>query len=494
MTIWRKALLSITRQRIKTCVLFLIIYIIGMVLLSSIALQESMKYSINQIMNTVGSNVTIVEDMEKISKIKGDIPDYELITEEDIIKLGKLSSVDDFDYSTPTILSVKNFHRADISSEPDHEDYNHSNPEQDHIENIALVGFASSPMLEIKRNVIKIIEGSTEINTEEPVVIISKELAEANSLNVGENMDLSVIINSYEDASKPYIEKNINLKIVALYEIAQKNIGNINELNYKLNNIYVPNKQIKEIDRAIYKLELDNFPENYLEFMNNNQISNIDDMYQILTEDNSFRTIFTLKSGKELSTFLEDATPIMNRYPYLKILTTSDYYEKVSPQLKAMSKLSSYILIGGISLASAVLIMVLLLFFNDRKKEFGIYVSLGNSYKIILLQVMLEVIIVSVIAITLSIITGYLVRNNITPDVFNSIAPNDLSIHESDVYAFERIANTIVTDVDINNMFEFQLSLNVILKIYLYGIGLITFITGVSLLYLKKIDLKKILL
>lgn len=492
---WRNIFLSVTRQKIKSIILFLIICVTGLILLFSIALKETVDFTIKELTNNLGVNITIDDDYDQTNKNSQLGVEYNSISEEDIKKIGELDSVKSYDYGIPKILSVKNFIRADVSGEREQE----AKLEDGHQENIMLVGFSRYPMLDVERNVINITQGEEPsvvmLEKGHNVVVISEELAKENSLNLGDYLNLDIILENNNNVEKTvFTNYDASLKIVGMFEINQKNINNINEINYQLNNIYVPNKFIENLNEELYKKELETFPEKYSDYMIDNEVKDLDEMYSILINEKGYRTIFSLKSGDLKEEFMEETKVIMDKYPYLKLLTTSDYYEKVSPQLNIMSSISLYILVGGITLASCVLIGTLLLFFKDRKKEFGIYLALGNSYIVIVCQVILELVLVATFALTFSLMIGYLLKDQITPDLFSSITPENKPIGESNIYALERISNTIISNTDVNEMYQFNISKITILKIYIYGISLIVFITSISLLYLKKLTPRNILL
>ena len=136
--------------------------------------------------------------------------------------------------------------------------------------------------------------------------------------------------------------------------------------------------------------------------------------------------------------------------------------------------------------------LISLLFLRERKHEMGIYLALGERKMNIALQILIETIAVSLIAVCISIFTGNLVAKNIS----NKMLENQISesYNKNDQYYDEYGYLLNVDKSDIMANYNVKLDAVTIAVIFAISIGSITVSTLIPIYYTLKINPKKILM
>ena len=126
--------------------------------------------------------------------------------------------------------------------------------------------------------------------------------------------------------------------------------------------------------------------------------------------------------------------------------------------------------------------------------------ALGEKKVKVILQILLEVLAIGIIAISLSLVTGSLIAENISENMIrqNSIARQQESDREPVLTATSEHLNWFVTnEMSIEEMMEmYQITLDVKTIVLFYGIGLGTILisTVLPIVYIIKLEPKKILM
>ena len=134
--------------------------------------------------------------------------------------------------------------------------------------------------------------------------------------------------------------------------------------------------------------------------------------------------------------------------------------------------------------------LVVLLFLRDRKHELGIYLSLGERRGRVVGQILIEVMVVAFIGITLSLFSGNFLAGKVSDTMMK--ADDNNSSYEDIMYYGE--FQTDLTTEDVLDSYEVNLNSNYILGFY--GIGLLTILisTVIPLIYIVRLNPKKILM
>jgi len=512
MNFFKRAITSVTRKAGKTTILLALVFVLGNVIAGAVTIEQSIRNTEESV--TKGMVPVASIDIDYSKNIDWENPKF--ITAEQIERLGALSSVEYFDYSDSAGLQSKTMRRYYDS---DNDDYYGTRPvplttdtaegeEYEYSEYFSLYGGQSGEILDRKLNKIKIVEGrelnDDEVRNGKNVVVISKKLADYNNLKVGSTFTLETEIWKYDmvvyeneiadvsvdmpyEQQKPDMVLRYEFTIVGLFETVGATSSNPYDIySYmeaeRQNLIYTSNKVIKSINDA-YRVEFDRLNPGYDYYS-----------YQYYTP------FFVLKSNEDLVSFRRDAPGIMPDM-YIVIDNQSNF-TKIAAPLKNMSTIATIVLIAGIGASLVILSLLITLFLRERRHEIGIYRSLGERKSKIIGQVLSEVMMISLIAITLALFTGNLISGILS----NSMIENQVIAQQQEMqqnpwmmYGDYNVLDAMgygasITLEDLASQYNVSLGLGIVLTFY--GVGILTVLisTLVPILYVLKLNPRKILM
>jgi putative ABC transport system permease protein len=492
MNYWNRALCSVTRRKGKSIILFAVIFILGNVIAGSIAIQQSSANVEKKIKNDLGATVTIDMDFDKMME-EGQSYSPDPLKEEVIKQLGKSAYVKNFDYNVKTSLFVKKIKAYEQ-------------------ENSGMVGGLSNMIslkgtnllepLDFKDKKVNLVDGRTfkqeEIDNGKDVAIISKKVAEENGFNVGDKVVLDSSIVDYKaDGSTEEVGKlDHPVEIIGIFEpvsVEKKKSDNkekqgINEQfleTEQFNTIYLPNNAVT----AISKLEFDKgkelLPERYKKA--DGTEATFEDISQIVPT-------YILKSPEDVESFKEEAkSSVPEGY---KLNASTDQYDQVGGTVKKMSQISGYVVLLAIGASLLIISLVVILFLRDRKHELGIYLSLGETRAKVMQQILIELLLISLIAMCLSLVTG----NVLGKMVSESLVANDaLSQAEgaanNGVMMIGGSTNMpSLTTEEVSGAYEVKFSISYIVTFLIAGLSTVLLSAILPLTYVLRLNPKKIMM
>ena len=484
----KRGILGITRKKGKSLILLAVIFILGNLISGAISIQQATGNVESTIKDRLGTAATVDMDYEAVDALS----DAELEEIEfqdigvDLIKqIGELSYVKNYDYSMSTYLgseSIESYQDEDMEA-----DFIEEGPSMDFM----LKGINYAPVIDFEEQKGKLVDG--RVFTEEEVAggtsvaIISKKLAEKNDLNMGDTFTLANEVYYYdEDSGEEEIvaSRDVVLEIIGLFEPqsvkkdqdekTDDDMMDLMDTEYQ-NTIYVPN-EIVSSERAFNMEEYLKADPEFAEMMEE--------------EEGSFEyytPMFVLNSPEDSEAFEEEVTPLL---PELyTVISATDQYDSISGPIESMSKLSKYVLLVAVIATVLITGLVVLLFLRDRKRELGIYLSLGEHRSRVVGQILIEVMVVAVIGITLSLFSGNLLAGQVSDTMLKA----DSNTSDEEVMYYSEIQTNLTTE-DVLDSYEVNLNSSYILGFY--GIGLLTILisTVIPLIYIVRLNPKKILM
>lgn len=127
--------------------------------------------------------------------------------------------------------------------------------------------------------------------------------------------------------------------------------------------------------------------------------------------------------------FIRDYSSILK--PEVKFYSNHSVYNDIAGPLEQTKKLASYVLYFSVLAAVLIIGLTVLMFMKERKHELGILMSLGELKKRIATQVVLELLIISILALSLSLITGQVLANGISESMIRDELVVE-GVHEED--------------------------------------------------------------
>lgn len=484
----KRGFLGITRKKGKSLILLAVIFILGNLISGAISIQQATGNVEETIKNRLGAAATIEMDWEELDKLSESEQmnfEYENLSVDLIKEIGETSYVKYYDYNVEGYLestTVKNYYAWETDDEfIDDEDYGG---------HFTLRGINYAPVLDFEEEKGKLSDGRVftqdEIDSGTAVTIISKKLAEKNNLHVGDTMVLDNVIYNYDDESEP-TTRDVVLEIIGLFE-QQKVKEDNDEDNQEgmwigvdddyLNMLYVPN----ELVLAENRFEIESYAESDPEFA------------AMLEEEpeqfEHFQPMYILNNPEDVEAFEQEITALL---PQLyKVSSATEQYDSIAGPIQSMSKLAKYVLIVAVIATVLITGLVVLLFLRDRKHELGIYLSLGERRGRVVGQILIEVMVVAFIGITISLFSGNLLAGQVSDTLMKT--DDNTSGYQEDFMYYGGGIQIDLTEDDVMDSYEVGLSSSYVIVFYVIGLLTILVSTIIPLIYIVRLNPKKILM
>jgi putative ABC transport system permease protein len=350
-----------------------------------------------------------------------------------------------------------------------------------------------------------------EMTGDANVILISKNLADTNTLSVGSVIHFKRDIYKYEmmtaedgkEASSsissgtaadmpavydPGIVKTLEFEftVIGIFEPRKTTVigedGQPQEVASALENvIYASNSVINDCNNQIAAAEI--------------EVNGSDNGYYYYS---TVDPMFVLNSPEDLDAFIAEATPKLPQF--YQITDNSAEFETVSAPLANMSWIAGIILYVAIGATLLILSLLITLFLRDRKHEMGIYLSLGERKAKVAGQILIEVMMIAVVAISLSLFTGNIIAKNMSGQMLeNQIIEEqqnngDIYPVKIDVFYPGYYSDSSISSQDLIDSYKVTLDGNTILLFYLCGIGTVMLSTLIPIAYTLRLNPKKILM
>lgn len=475
MNFLKRAFLSLVRRKGKSLILLVIIFILSNVMAGSIAIGQASNNVERTIKLQLGANASVELDWEEMQDwTEEQWNSLEYITPEMADKIGSLSYVKYYDYSSETYINSSTLTQYDPNM-----------VEVPTMSYFPIKGVQYAPILDIVNGNATLVNGrtfnETEITNADYVALISDKVAELNNIFVGDVIYLQNTFSIWkEDNTVEEIKRDIALEVIGIFtpKVQQSDENNGGWIDYTpFNRIYVPNGVVHAENRWMNEQYAIAYPDSNIK---------IDQIYITPT--------FVLNNPEDVESFRTEAKNLLP--DYYKVTVSSDAYDSVAGPIKFIGSLSNIILYVAIGATILILSLVVILFLRDRKHELGIYLSLGESKSKVVGQILIEVVSIALIAITLSLLTGNSIaestsqsmmdlRNEITGNTDNGgVIYRDMGYYPTNG----------VTEDDVLEAYKIEFSWDYVLILYGVGIGTVLLSSIAPMIYILRLKPKKIMM
>lgn len=486
MNFLKRAWLSVMRRKGKTILLFSLIFVIANIIAGAISIQQATKNVEGKIKSTLGAIATIQPDYEKLNKLSPEEQNSSTLIKElpisTIEQIGKSPYVKYFDYNTHVSMGSESL-KPYVPEKS--EEIVKQNPFASYTA-FGVKGINYPEILDIKEKKIQLADGRVftqeEVTKGSAVALISKKVAEVNSIKVGDTITLSLYDLDFEGQDKPQNKlSDYALKVIGIYEApatkktSKKSDGQeaFEEMS-RNNNVYAPNAIVVRANK---------------EEMANYQAKNPD---QKVPTETYYNPIYVLNKPEDVDKFKEENQALLPQY--YSIQASSDKYDVIAAPVQSMSKLAGSVLMVAVIAAILIITLVVLLFLRDRKHELGIYLSFGEKKGKIFGQILAEVLVTAFVAVSLSVVTGNLiakgVSGNLIQQQMESQTPNGKEFIGGPADEFTPEVQT----EDIVKTYQVSLTPGYVLIMYVVGMGTVLLATVVPLGYILRLNPKKIMM
>lgn len=398
----KRAILSVTKRKVKTIILIVILSVIANMVLAGLAIRSATVKSGEFARKKLGGAVSLSVDFEKAmskSGNKGGKIDITPLTIKDVDKLKDLEHVKAYNYSSSGMVSSENF-KPVVKEQDDNKDDKNSpqvsfgGPADMAQPDVSLEGNLYTELSpDFTEGKSKLIEGRnlTESDQGKNVAVIEKKLADKNNLKLGDKIKVKNLQG----------ENTLELEVVGIYtaeKIESDPMMNSIPFLSPYNKIYVPNsvtsqlspsssEQTDTIQSAVYYMD---DPMNVESFKNDVKASGIN---------------------------LED----------YKLDAKDSLYKQMMEPIENVGSFSKTIVIIVAIAGAAILSLIIILSLKDRRYEIGVLMSMGESRLKIVSQLLVETMIVACIAFSISTFTG----NAVAQKIGNNLLQNEIKATEN---------------------------------------------------------------
>lgn len=528
MNFFKRALLSVQRRKGKSLILFAVIFVLGNVMAGAISIQQGTKGVEETIKKQLGATATVSFDNKKMEELMSEESgaDFEMKSPTpDVYKeIGALEQVNYYDYAIEDYMNSAKLKNAEAKDGS----FMMGGPGQAYFN---LKGVNYPEMIDIKSNRISLKDGRVftedDIKDGKSVVVISDKVAEANDLRVGDKMVLDQVKESYDfgfsaeegdsgseteektEEAPQKVSKDYAVEVIGIYQVEQvenkkkkeneqDQMQSQMDLYDRLNVIYMPNNFLEKMRLEMFDLEYDSFPGNFIGGEEGKTLSKEEALKQF-QEYVPINATYILKKPEVIADFKVQGNDILakNKLDYYKILVSSDKYDSVAGPVKGMSRISKLVLIVSVIASIFIITLVVILFLRDRKHELGIYLSLGETRSKVVGQIVIEVVAVALLAITLSVFSGNFLAKSFSSSLIATQTtdnPDEMMMMDPDSWALNNISSTNVSEGDVVDAYDIKLTPTYIILFYIVGLGVILVSTVAPLVYIMRLNPKKIMM
>ena len=500
MTFYKRAIASITRNIGKSCVLFLIILVLGSVISGAISTNQATENLEHNLIDRMLPLATIELNWEVYVELFPDEYSYPTLPPDEIRAVGNLPYVRTYDFFTNVGLNVDltKYVMADENgggmwdNEP-------SAFEEIFGSTMNIRGVQYHNLTDAEQGLIEVVAGRTftsdEIDSISSGILISEEIARLNNLSVGSTITLKNLVidygmgmggNANEIRESVFDEQSYDKEVIGIFGLTSDHYHDDPSQNKVI---------IDELQNRIYATNA--FVEMALDFYTE-ALGRMDpEGAQYMSDDVYRENFFVLHDPNYFKEFGEAATSIVPEYYMVK--DTSLASAPVLSALDTMRGLTTTVLMVAVGASLLILTLLITLFLRDRKREIGLYLALGERKRYIIGQFLTEIMSVAFVAIVVALFIGSIIASSLS----ESMLMDDIALEQE--YAQETGAaydgtfsgRGYQTDPSTEAIFYgYDVSLSPLAILLFFGVGLGTVLlaTVVPMIYVLRLNPKKIML
>ncbi len=507
MNFFKRALTSIFRRPGKSAILLVLIFVLSNVIAGSVSVKSALANTEEAMLSQMSTEVKIeIDYRDAYDEVTGEYIEPE-ITVEMVDTIGMSEHVRSYDYSLNTSFEAKGVgYYYSENPEPVYtggEEYNSW---------FQVIGGQSTALQYIENGDITLTDGRVyteeEIKNGERVMLVSEEFAKYNGLNVGSTVkllytmydDSGIIV--YREAAKSDYD-GIDIMPMPV----ERTVLKVLEYEFKIIGTFTA-RPMKYVDWQGNLVEYDS---QYLNafFTNNNAINAMTD--DIKAESAAEGVENYIYSSTTASFILKhpDYAEIFEsqneQYLTKGLIFTNNAASFDSIRTPMANVLWIADIVMWVAVVATVLIISLLvtLFLRDRRHEMGIYLALGARKGVVAAQIVSEVLLVAILAVSLSIFSGNMLAENMSTTMLeNQLAEEEKNKADDDyigIYKSISIGGYYEEDSgisadDVMEQYHVSLDAKTVVFIYVVSIGSVLISTLIPIIYTLQLKPKKILM
>lgn len=464
MNIIQKLWLSIIRRKSKSIILYLIVFLLGNFLCASIAIKTSIEKLQEDFKNQLGNKIEIIlNDEQNYLFYENEEFQKELVNL--ISNLENMENKDYFKYFDNQYLLYGLYSDKLTYSNQYLKDHFCYYPDD-----LIVYGISEDILVDQIEQKIDLISGRMftreEIENGSKVVLLSDCFKyEGKSISVGDKININkVVIGSDE---KELYNESTKYEVVGIYS---KNESLDTIYSYTYDNystrVYMP-----------YTTAINEYEE-LKRLIKNNDAKD----FSLLRLQRIALKLSNTKYEKYFEKQFNYDNELIKENIY-QIITSEDIYKKIAVPVETLKSISNLMEMISFNSIIVLLSISIFIFIKERRYEIGILYSIGQKKFQIIQQFILENLIIILISITMAMFSGYQLGNCYVNYVFKNQVDNEQYIY-SEEYSQEELLNKYQVEFDKGYVFN----------VYLSVIIITILCSALSIVYILRLNPKKILM
>ena len=437
MSTFKRAFISIKRHPVKTGAFFFCVFLLTLLMSTAISMRQGIINTDIALREKFPAIATLAHDQEALNSKMEDEGTFfaiEQITPDIMHQIGDLPYVRYFNYiargshffSEEIVRAFPKHLFSELTPPlPNAQDWNSlSLWGITQLEEFVLNGVHQPAIVEIQSGLVDLINGRTftqeEIDSGSPVTIVSQSFLAANNLALGdilaldfriyhsellENNPIVSRLEIYQDENL-LLSHSLELEIVGVFDREFEVLPHFDTLDLEmhinlLNRIYVPNAVVESTTDMLMNFWL--VESNNEEFVASLEAQNLEDF--IWYSDFNF----LLQDPLYFPVFAEAATSLLPEF--WRVVDLASAYEEFAISMTTVRELADGVRIGSVIAVIVTLSLLTLLFLRDRKYELGVYLALGEHKRTVAFQLLTEVLVISLFAVTTALFVGDMIAS-----------------------------------------------------------------------------------
>ena len=475
MNLFKRGLIFIKAHRKNSLIIFIIVFTISNIVAGSIAVYQSAQNAENSIKSQLNPVVSIeAKPTDNLPKHSDTInaSDYYLSAEL-LDKMVNLPEVKVFDYTERFTFFSDYLKRVGGWA-----------TNEDGLYDLELTGVQYHKILQIEIDAAKLIAGRTftqnEIFDASNLIVITESFANEYDLNIGSKITLQNNVKDYTYYYDNYgsevvretipllFSKSIELEVIGIYapELMEETTGLGNENEIKAINVNEVRNNTLYVPLPLITNEMNVY---YDEIEKSRNDGNNDEHRLYITP------YFVLNSYADISNFVDKINKLLPQK--MQSVSVEESYTTVSKTVENYEKISLIFLIFSIIIGIFVLSLLIKVNINVRETELAVLLSLGEKKIRIASQIVFEIMLISLIAISIALFSGQVLAKSLTSNTF-SINTIERDNHSSIEYYG---VDGDLTSQDVADSYKIALSLEYIMTFFLVIFVVIIIATGISI-------------
>ena len=386
MEVIQRAWHFITRKKMKTLIMTVILILISSVILSGLAI----KNATDQAASEIGKKVQSAFVLENNARYNLGTPrGAGTVKNKDIEQIAKLDGVTGSVRRMDALVDLKNAKQIRLPGGAS--DYD-AKKEKEYGEAVNFMGVnESAHELKFRTETFKLVAGRHITENDKFKVLVHEDFAKQNNLKIGSK--LKVQANPYDPDNLQKSHESAEVEIIGIF--SGKNSRKAAVRSELFENIFYTDLATT---RKVNKVNLDN------------------EIYQNVT--------FFAKDISTMGKVLEQAKKLPVDWKMYQLTKSEQELAGITSTLSGIYGLVFGVMVLGMVIGVGVLALVLFLWINERRKEVGVLLAIGVSKTKIVLQFCLEILMIFVVSFGLSYIGNDLVAQaskNTTKEINQSL-------------------------------------------------------------------------